>query len=158
MDKSEHPTKATLLSNIIRERRTVYADQFIHKTIDQRIIESILSDAIWAPTHKMTQPWRFIQLTGKHSLAIGDFLAHYYKERLPIAQFTEERYHATKKYAANAVVIVIIMKRSQTIEIPEWEELAAVSCAVQNIWLSCTAHGLAGYWDTSLATHAYVQN
>lgn len=31
---------------------------------------------------------------------------------------------------------------------PEWEETAAVSCAVQNMWLMATALGLAGYWTS----------
>lgn len=31
---------------------------------------------------------------------------------------------------------------------PEWEELAAVASAVQNIALSCTAHGLGSYWSS----------
>ena len=31
---------------------------------------------------------------------------------------------------------------------PEWEETAAVACAVQNMHLTLTAEGLAGYWSS----------
>lgn len=43
-------------------------------------------------------------------------------------------------------MIAICMKRraSPHKEMPEWEELCAVACAVQNMWLSMTAHGAAG--------------
>lgn len=32
--------------------------------------------------------------------------------------------------------------------IPEWEELAAVSMSVQNMWLTCTAYKLGCYWSS----------
>ena len=44
-------------------------------------------------------------------------------------------------------VIAIGCKRSVGI-IPELEEIAAVSCAVQNIYLSLDAYGIGGYWST----------
>ena len=31
---------------------------------------------------------------------------------------------------------------------PEWEEIAATSMAVQNIWLSCVDRNIGGYWST----------
>lgn len=35
---------------------------------------------------------------------------------------------------------------------PEWEEMAATSCAVQNMWLQGTALGLAGQSRLQLQT------
>ena len=40
------------------------------------------------------------------------------------------------------------MKRSAEKILPEGEEIAAVSCAVQNMYLSATAYGLGAYWST----------
>ena len=37
--------------------------------------------------------------------------------------------------------------------IPEIEDIEAVSCAVQNIYLSVTAYGLGGYWTTGGVTY-----
>ncbi len=45
-------------------------------------------------------------------------------------------------------VIVIIMKRSGEGKVPEWEEIAAMGAAMENIWLSLAAYGLGGYWST----------
>ena len=39
------------------------------------------------------------------------------------------------------------------VDIPEMEEVAAVSCAVQNIYLSMAAYGLGGYWSTGGITY-----
>jgi nitroreductase len=44
-------------------------------------------------------------------------------------------------------VIAICMKRHQD-TVPEWEEIAAVAMAVQNMWLTCTALGIGSYWST----------
>ena len=45
------------------------------------------------------------------------------------------------------------MKRSPDNKVPEIEEVAAVACAVQNIYLSTTAYGLGGYWTTGGVTY-----
>ena len=37
--------------------------------------------------------------------------------------------------------------------IPEWEEIAATSMAVQNIWLSCVDSHVGGYWSSPKYIH-----
>ena len=43
------------------------------------------------------------------------------------------------------LVIVIGMKRQPSGKISELDEIQAVACAVQNMHLTATAHGLGGY-------------
>ena len=45
-------------------------------------------------------------------------------------------------------IIGIFMKRSTEVSIPEWEEIAAVAMAVQNIWLSCVEQQIGCYWSS----------
>ena len=45
-------------------------------------------------------------------------------------------------------VIAIVLERDAEQRVPEWEELAAVSMSVQNMWLTCTELGLGCYWST----------
>ena len=40
------------------------------------------------------------------------------------------------------------MQRDPQERVPEWEEIAAVACAVQNIWIGCASLGLGGYWSS----------
>ena len=40
------------------------------------------------------------------------------------------------------------MRRDPSQSVPEWEEVAATSMAVQNIWLSCVDSPIGGYWST----------
>ena len=55
-------------------------------------------------------------------------------------------------------IIAIGMKRTTTKNIPEIEDIAAVACAVQNIYLSVAAYGLGGYWTTGGVTYMKKQN
>jgi len=45
-------------------------------------------------------------------------------------------------------IIALGMKRDPEKRIPEIEEIAAVSCAVQNMYLTATAYGAGCYWST----------
>ncbi len=46
-----------------------------------------------------------------------------------------------------AAYIAICLRRHED-DLPEWEETAAVACAVQNLWLTATAAGVGGYWSS----------
>ncbi|CAL2074583.1 nitroreductase [Tenacibaculum sp. 190524A02b] len=144
------------LTRIIRGRRTHYASDFSEEKISKELIEEIVTNAIWAPTHKLTQPWRFVVLEGKHHENLGNYMANYYRERYTEEEFSNQRFEETKQYPKNATLIVLIMERSKRVKIPEWEEIAAVSSAVQNMWLSCTSLKIGAYWDSGEATIKYV--
>ncbi len=147
-----------ILTKIIRGRRSVYADDYLDQPIPEEIIREVLINATWAPTFKMTQPWRFIVLQDQQRQPFGDFIAAYYRERLPAAQWPPLREERARNYPSKAAcMIVIIMQRHQKVEISEWEEMAAVCCAVQNMALTCEAYHIGGYWDTSAACIAYAQ-
>ena len=143
------------LTKVIHTRKSTYAYDYSDKKIDKKTIESVVTNALWAPTHLATQPWRFVVLEGKHQLDLSQFMASYYRELYTEKQFSNERYEATKTYAKNATLIGIVFTPNKKAKLPEWEELAAISCAVQNMWLSCTTLDLGSYWDSSLATMEY---
>ena len=51
---------------IVQNRRSIYPYQFIKgKPIPDDVIRQILENANRAPTHKLTQPWRFTVFSGK---------------------------------------------------------------------------------------------
>lgn len=143
------------LTKIIKQRKTTYANDFSDKKISKETIEAIVENALWAPTHMHTQPWRFVVLEGSHQQELGEFMASYYREMYTEKQFSKERYKATKSYSKNATLLAVIFQPNKKAKLPEWEEIAAISCGVQNIWLSCTALNIGAYWDTSIATIAY---
>ncbi|MFD1604404.1 nitroreductase [Flavobacterium artemisiae] len=149
------------ISKIIRTRRSVYADEFIKLNISDDLLNEILINAIYAPTHKMTEPWRFIVFKDHYLEKLGSYLADYYKD-FYFEKFSPEeafeKYNLLKEYPLNsACVIGVVMVRNTKINLPEWEEVAAVSSAVQNMALTCTAHNIGSYWSTSAGAVDYVK-
>lgn len=108
----------------------------------------LLENANWAPTHKKTEPWRFTVIRGEGKDRLGDLMAELYKRDTDPAKYSEAKH---KKKAASprqsACIVAICMKRHEA-KLPEWEEIAATACAVQNLWLSASAYGLGGYWSS----------
>lgn len=141
---------------LIRSRRSIFPRMYTSQPIEREIIEAILEDANWAPTHKLTQPWRYKVLTGKAKNRLGDFLAETYKNTTPPEKFLPKKYEKTRdKCYRAACVMLICMQRDPARRVPEWEEVAALACSVQNMWLSCTAYGIGAYWSSS-ALRQYV--
>ena len=50
-------------------------------------------------------------------------------------------------------IIVLGMKRNEEKKVREIEEIEAVACAVQNMFLTATAYGLGAYWTTGGITY-----
>ncbi|MGY8982776.1 MAG: nitroreductase family protein, partial [Cytophagales bacterium] len=50
---------------MIASRRSIYPRDYKNGKIEEEIIWQILNNAHWAPTHKMTVPWRFKVYAGK---------------------------------------------------------------------------------------------
>lgn len=140
---------AETINQLIRSRRSVFPKLYNDQPISKEIIEEILENANWAPTHKLTEPWRFRVIRGEALEKLGDFLAEAYKALVPADKFSEMKYKKTKKKARQSdCIIAICMQRDPEERVPEWEEIASVACAVQNMWLSATAYGIGAYWSS----------
>lgn len=135
------------INKIIRRRRSVYPAQYTNKAIPKEILSELLLNANHAPTHRLTEPWRFQVFTGEGKQKLGEFLAEKYKAT--IANFVEAKYEKIKANPAKAgAVLAIVLHRDPQERVPEWEEVAAVACAIQNIWIALDQYGLGGYWST----------
>lgn len=143
-----------LFNTLARNRRSVFPDQFdAGRKVDDAIIKEILTNACWAPNHGQTEPWQFTVFTGEGLQRLADFQSALYKETTPEG-FKEGTYQKLQQTPLKAShVIAIGMKRTTTKNIPEIEDIAAVACAVQNMYLSVTAYGLGGYWTTGGVTY-----
>ena len=134
------------LTRIIKSRRSVQPSMFNERVIPDEWVNLLLQNASFAPTHKKTEPWRFIVFKGDSLKELSDYSSQWYKENTP--NYSELKFEKTRmKALLSSHVVAIVMQRHES-EVPEWEEVASVACAVQNLWLSATAMGLAGYWSS----------
>lgn len=133
-----------ILKNIL-ERRTVKPDRYTGETVDDAYIEKMLLAAHWAPTHGYTEPWEFKVFTREGKNVLFEFLKSWHIDNGDNAIKIEK---TRKRIDQSSHIISIGMKRGDNPKIPEIEELLAVGCAVQNMWLVAHAAGLGAYWST----------
>lgn len=137
------------VNTLIRTRRSVFVPQFVDREVPESILHEILENANWAPTHRLTEPWRFKVIRGEARKRLGVFLSEKYRSAEPKDLFSVAKYEKLKMNPQKAdTVIAICMQRDLKNRVPEWEELASVAMAVQNLWLSAHAYGIGGYWST----------
>ncbi|MBT8195141.1 MAG: nitroreductase [Bacteroidia bacterium] len=138
-----------MINEIIHNRKSVYPKNYIDKEISELVIKQVLENACRAPTHKLTEPWRFKVIRGNQRAELSNFLADKYKKLFSGENFSESKYKSLqqKPLLANCI-IAINMQRDPAERIPEWEEIASVAMAVQNMYLTCTAYNIGCYWST----------
>lgn len=138
------------LSALLRHRRSIKpVDLDTSREVDRALLMQILEDAIWAPTHGLTEPWKFHLFTGGSREQLATQMQQAYRDNTPPAEFREDKLQKMGENPLLApVVIACVMERNGGAKIPEIEEIEAVACALQNLQLSATAAGLGGYWSS----------
>lgn len=141
-------------NRLVMNRRSVFPKQFdTTKKVTDDIIQQIILNATWAPNHGQSEPWFFKIFTGRGLQTFADIQSSLYKEEAGDL-FKEDKFLKLRQQPLLASHIISIgMKRTTGKQIPEIEDIAAVACAVQNIYLSVTAYGLGGYWTTGGVTY-----
>merc|ERR1712166_1175217 len=130
------------------------------------LVTKLLEAARWAPTHGKTEPWRFVVFgLDKKELLLQATLDWYKQQPQPFwdeawkGEFADADAFAAyfvkakqDKWCKASHVVAICLSRQRPREdqkaIPEWEEQAAVACAVQNMHLMSTSLNLAAYWSS----------
>lgn len=140
---------------LIKSRRSIFPQDYTGEKVDDVIVKKVLESALWAPSHKLTQPWRFVVFTGAGLRTLAEEQARIYKEVTQAdGTFRENRYqNLLTKPLLSSHIIAIIMKRDEAHTVPEIEEIGAVFCALQNLYLATTAYGIGGYMSTGGITY-----
>lgn len=140
-------TNYEIVSQIIKERRSIFPASYIKKEISVEVINQILESANYAPTHKLTQPWRFTVIRKAGLKKLGEELGRLYQSHVSPQQFLQKKYDSFAEKTGQADCIIAI-QMAVSGKIPEWEELAAVSCAVQNMALTAESLKVGAYWSS----------
>lgn len=142
---------------VITERRDMR--HFLPTPIEPEVLERILQAAHHAPSVGLMQPWRFIRITNAQTRKAIHAIVD--KERMLTAQAIGELENSTRMAeflrlkvegileCGELLVATLCNKRDQHIfgrrTLPEMD-IASVSCAIQNMWLSARAEGLGMGW------------
>ncbi len=149
----------SILSTTIKTRRTTKPAQFNGNKIPDEQVAQLLELADWAPTHTYSEPWRFVVYGGNKVNEFSMQHALLYQQFTPTDKFMKDKFDGIiANGEKSSHIIVCIMKRTNY-KLPVIEEIAAVSCAVQNILLGATALGIASLWSTGgMVLHPAMKN
>lgn len=133
---------------IISGRRSIYPENFTTEKIEPEEIRQLLEAVRYAPTHKLTEPWRFRVYMNKQKNDLAEAVRDHISTVLEKQQKGER---TAEKFNRSQAVIVVSHMRDARERVPEWEELAATVMAVQNFWINTQAYGMGGYFSTGKA-------
>src|SRR5260370_37448724 len=117
------------VEDAIRSRRTHKA--FTPEPVPRELLDELLEVARWAPTHHLTNPWRF-RVLGPAALG-----------RLKEAAGPDA---AAKLDRAPTLVVATALGSEDPVQ--DQEDLCATACATYAVLLAAHGRGLAGYWRT----------
>jgi nitroreductase len=118
------------------------------KIADELLLE-ILEDAHWAPTHGLTQPWRFHVFVGDGRTRLADALQSIYDLTTPQGEVRPEKRAKLRDGLLQAPVCIAVSALTQSGgKISSQDEICATACAVQNLLLSAHQRGVGSYWST----------
>ncbi len=147
--------KPEQLNELISGRRSVFPKDYTGEKINDELVAKILESARWAPTHKLTEPWRFVVFAGDGIKALARFQSELYKTVAEKAgRFQETTYQKLSTTPLlSSHIIAVLMMRDEKQSVPEIEETGAVFCALQNMYLTANALGLGCYLSTGGITY-----
>jgi nitroreductase len=112
--------------------------------IARTAVERLLEAGVRAPTHHLTQPWRFVVLAGEARKELGDAWAQAEAHREP------EKVRI-KPLRSPVIIAVIATPKAHLPKVQEIEEHHAVGAAMQNILLAAHDMGLGAMLRTGKA-------
>jgi nitroreductase len=123
---------------------------------DQQL-QTLFACAAAAPDHGRLRPWRLIALQGEARQQLGDTLAQAARSLDP--DVGPDKLDRVRRGPSRAPTLLTVVFSPKTAEkITEWEQLAAASCAVQNVCLAAHSLGMGAIWRTGhIVDHSLVR-
>ena len=124
--------------------------KFSGQPMDRMAIERMLDAAVWAPNHRLTEPWRFFVLEQGSAAraAAAELAGQFQMERTGDARRAE----AARQKVLEPPVVIYVYAVPGPDEATTKENYASVCIAAHNIALAGAAEGLAVTWETGGAT------
>ena len=142
------PVSGVSVYEAIHNRRM--NNEFSDEVPDRDALARMLDAAVWAPNHKLTNPWRFFVLEkGGEKRAQVAQLAY---DNLFARSGNHEHADGSRQRVLDAPALIYVYSVPGDTEELTQENYAAACCAVQNLLLAAVAEGLAGDWSTGNTT------
>jgi nitroreductase len=136
----------------IRGRYT--ADAFSEEAPPRDLVERLIETSIWAPNHRLTEPWRFAVVAGDERERMGDALAEWLLSDANPNTPDEDEVAMIRGSMARSPVTVVVVQCGTPDDsaVRNLEDYAACCCVTQNLMLAAHAEGLTSKWVTGRLT------
>ena len=125
--KPEERTPSIDVLDAIRGRRS--AVRYGDGPVPRAVLEQIVEAARWAPNHHLTEPWRFVVLTGQARAALGDAIATEILQNPANPKAEAEATGVRTKVMRSPVIIAVGQVRVSSDPEKDLEDYAACACA-----------------------------
>lgn len=135
----------------IEKRRSIKPEQMKTDPVPPPLMGKLLEAANWAPSHGMTEPWRFVVFTGAARGELAEAMMETMREDgdVPLGKDDPRRKKIADKCATAPVIIAIVCAPStEKANVVEHEEIASTAMAVQNMHLVARSLGLGAFWSS----------
>ena len=144
------------VAETIRQRRTV--KQFLPQPVPRALVEELIELAVWAPNHRLTEPWRFYVLEDAAKAELGTIAAQITVEKIlgsggELVTATRKGEEAAATWRAVPTLLYVTALRDANPEMDE-ENYGAVCCALQNFALAAHAAGIGTSWSSGAVAAA----
>lgn len=140
--------EAAALQRLLAQRKTV--QDYRQGALPEGALTRALVAATAAPNHRMTEPWRFIQVGPKGRQVLFEIAADLKSSPdAPLAGPARERLAA--KMLVPSELLVVCQTTAEDPEVAR-EDYAAVACAVYAAMLSLWSEGVGSKWSTGGVT------
>ncbi|MDA1478331.1 nitroreductase family protein [Bacillus changyiensis] len=133
------------IQECIRDRRTIR--KFREEPVPKELILELLEDAVYAPNHRLTEPWRFIYIgteSGKKKFV--ESMTVLYNDIKP--DMKEEQLQKYKEYFMKIPAFLFVVLKEDENKRVRNDDFAAVSCLIQNLQLLAWDKGIGMVWKS----------
>jgi len=124
--------------------------EFRPDPVPAELLLRLLDAAVRAPNHKLTEPWRFVVVTGDARRGYAEIRRGHRAQRFPDPAAPEAAAAIDKTYREHldTPAFIFVLQELTDDAVRREEDYASVMMAVQNLMLAAEAAGLGSYLRT----------
>lgn len=131
---------------VIETRRSVRS--YTEQSVPVELIEALLETAIYAPNHKLREPWRFVLAMEDGQTRYVDSLMELLTARGQFETKTIEQRQQAEQRLREVPVYLTIFCQEQGTPDQQLEDILATAAMIQNLQLVATERGLGCCWKS----------
>lgn len=122
---------------------------FAPRVPDRQLVERLLEAAVRAPNHKLTEPWRFVVVTGDAKRRYADIRREHRARKFePGDPGAAAKVEKTYREHLDTPLFVFALQRLSDDAVRREEDYASMMMALENLMVAAVAEGLGSYLRT----------